>query len=1008
MNGLNPRASKAKQVSWAWAVDVYMSMMTPLQTCFAEHVKLGHDVYGPTAEIRTPTKNGIRRNLILAETVANWLVESQYIGGFRISSDSRSRQSKNIEALVFHHMQFFGGQDNIDTIRRNSNEAILNANQLVLRLASQVQVAETRIQELEASLMAAQTMSAAHEADSKLWERKALDDKNKNIPEIHKIGDSHHRNYGHDVINPTQHKYKLAPYHLVSPESQARIQSGCLHDLLANYARLCGDTGDMKAVLAAMRDSFLKYSTEVTPESNGVHKDHVLPCMVDLVMATPRWKDKLWKQFVKEHLDGIDIDKYIEIKEIKGLGQLCERALRSQVGLLLPAENRSLQATKDITRWAKRMFGELITWIRDSNRGTGVDVMKVCEGLLRKAFARCLQPHALNGMAGLQDAVDQKRRLVTGKIEMCRDECSTLVDGDVPDDEQENNAKRQKFEKLERQLENIKKAEAAALRNAHFNGSVIPDIKEECMLVPLLHLQAGGDGHQRPKAFLKFGVDGAVITSHVVNEQSKHWCAMVEVLNSGLKTNSVNNTFSFASIEGGDAQAGEVLEEVAIAMRTLRDEGLKVENVMTTTPDGEYVIIKEVHFDVDVKLTVDGAMLYYLCEGKCSGSANEPCPFCHDTKNKKKCSIGFVFQLVDFDNSVTTYGDVAKKYRINFQQLVDMNTEENEEKYQPLTVDAKGDTQASKRKPTRHLDTHTSPDAEVAPNGVSIRLRVPRLMSIMEKGVERRELIDIFAKQGITWKDVCMCVRHGDNRHLEWLVWLVTKHGMMWDDTKQCVLKRGGTIGDFNAWLSEHKCGMKLKDGDGKKTKIAKPSVSTGSQVDVWFEDDPIEPSKKRWECFLEKFDRRPQVRLTWAAYAKLRPTVMVQFPTQEQKLGVGPLCFDYLLQYRLAYTAADVHLYCHLYGMHAAEMMELHNSLGMYMNEAVENVHAQHKRIVRTHSLKGGCGSDMTEDVTYFDLRKLFRACREAWAAWRYRDDPSKLAELPRLSWAEYCDLIK
>ena len=294
-----------------------MAMMTPLQTCFAEHVKLGHDVDGPMAEIRTPAKNGIRRNIILAESVANWLLESRYIGGFRIhSSDSRSLVAKNIEALVFHHMQFFGGQDNIDTIRRNSNEAILNANQLVLRLASQVQVAETRIQELEASLMAAQKMSAAHEADSKVWERKALDEKDKNISEIHKIGDSLHRNNGHGVTKSTRHN-KVAPYHLASKELQARIQSGCLHDLLANYARLCGDTGDMKAVLAAMRDSFLKYSTEVTPESNGVHKDHVLPCMVDLVMATPRWKDKLWKQFVKEHLDGIDIDKYIEIKEIK-------------------------------------------------------------------------------------------------------------------------------------------------------------------------------------------------------------------------------------------------------------------------------------------------------------------------------------------------------------------------------------------------------------------------------------------------------------------------------------------------------------------------------------------------------------------------------------------------------------------------------------------------------------------------------------------------------------------
>ena len=167
-------------------------------TSVLHRLKLGHDGCGPTAEICTPTQSGIRRQIVIAESVANWLGESHYIGGFRIhSSDSRARQAKNIEALVFHHMQFFGGQDNIDTIRRNSNEAILNANQLVLRLASQVQVAETRIQELEASLMAAQKMSAAHDADSNVWERKALDEKDKNISEIHKIGDSLHRNNGH-------------------------------------------------------------------------------------------------------------------------------------------------------------------------------------------------------------------------------------------------------------------------------------------------------------------------------------------------------------------------------------------------------------------------------------------------------------------------------------------------------------------------------------------------------------------------------------------------------------------------------------------------------------------------------------------------------------------------------------------------------------------------------------------------------------------------------------------
>ena len=69
--------------------------------------------------------------------------------------------------------------------------------------------------------------------------------------------------------------------------------------------------------------------------------------------------------------------------------------------------------------------------------------MKVCEGL-----ARCLQPHALNGMAGLNDAVDLKRRDVTRRIENCEnleDNQNTL--GDVQGDEQKNNVKRQKFGK---------------------------------------------------------------------------------------------------------------------------------------------------------------------------------------------------------------------------------------------------------------------------------------------------------------------------------------------------------------------------------------------------------------------------------------------------------------------------------------------------------------------------------------------------------------------------------
>ena len=54
------------------------------------------------------------------------------------------------------------------------------------------------------------------------------------------------------------------------------------------------------------------------------------------------------------------------------------------------------------------------------------------------------------------------------------------------------------------------------------------------------------------------------------------------------------------------------------------------------------------------------------------------------------------------------------------------------------------------------------------------------------------------------------------------------------------------------------------------------------------------------------KNDRRTQVTRTWAVYAKLRPSVMVEFPTKQQQLGLGALCFDYLLQYRLVYTGCS------------------------------------------------------------------------------------------------------
>ena len=67
-----------------------------------------------------------------------------------------------------------------------------------------------------------------------------------------------------------------------------------------------------------------------------------------------------------------------------------------------------------------------------------------------------------------------------------------------------------------------------------------------------------------------------------------------------------------------------------------------------------------------------------------------------------------------FDDSITTYGDVAKKYRIDFEQPVDMNTEVKEKQYQPLTVETSGDSRATALKPSRHRDGTTCPEHKQA------------------------------------------------------------------------------------------------------------------------------------------------------------------------------------------------------------------------------------------------------------------------------------------------------
>jgi len=366
----------------------------------------------------------------------------------------------------------------------------------------------------------------------------------------------------------------------------------------------------------------------------------------------------------KQELRGnIDVDKYEAVTQLHGVGRAAERAMRN-LGCILPPERAITKVREEIDSGAQRMFGDIVEYTKTSAYGAGISPRSALEGLARAEMRPGTEAYETLTRAALDIQLSKRKGVIADQIAVVSAEMVAIEGLSTP--QQQN-----KRVKLESMSVNVDRSKEAALRNGVYGNRILPEIKEEAMGVSIVRAQAAKQ-YSRPKLKTKWSMDGAVVTRQVINEHSKHWCAMVEVLNTQGKNNSANNTYCYASVEGGDAEGREVLDETCATIEDLRENGLKVKDVLFTLPSGEDVIIPEVHFEVECVLAVDGALLFHFCDGPCSGSAKEPCPFCHDVKDRhsKKCSMGFYAQMVKITDLDQKLSEICDRYYMKLEQLI--------------------------------------------------------------------------------------------------------------------------------------------------------------------------------------------------------------------------------------------------------------------------------------------------------------------------------------------------
>ena len=500
--------------------------------------------------------------------------------------------------------------------------------------------------------------------------------------------------------------------------------------------------------------------------------------------------------------------------------------------------------------------------------------------------------------------------------------------------------------KRKAQLTNLVLKAEGAMRNGHWDGRCLTGRKED-VTGTLMHRQVDrAEIHAQGKCVM----DGRDILRQLVKSKAANQLAChFRIINSYKQVHSIRSCHMWACTEQGEKEGYHVFEIAAREIEELQRKGLLLKNVAMRAPDGEVVLVRELKVNLTIVIVPDGANMFKLCEGTSGGSSHFKCPICDtcnnfnaDTEGDLCENISYACKLCLVNDGDETWKSLAMRHNISVAQLYNLNTKganksREEGGCMDLTIAHDGATE-----PSREL-SHVIDQSLIVSEDEKIRgssalkhnannrrvVGTPRLR-VRIGAFEEREMIPQLADHGMSWKQICLCARHGDMRSVEWLHYLLVKH---------IDLQKRPLI-EVNKWLDDHDCKIQFKM---EKGKVQKPSFNGGFQADLWFkvEKGSTNPHWHRWMDYVDFMETDPKERAKtregWDSYATLRAIMNKQLPTKAEREFIGPATFQHFLKYRMKYAGRYVHLYSHLYFHHATSMMQEFGSIGLYRNEAEE-----------------------------------------------------------------------
>jgi hypothetical protein len=549
----------------------------------------------------------------------------------------------------------------------------------------------------------------------------------------------------------------------------------------------------------------------------------------------------------------------------------------------------------------------------------------------------------------------------------------------------------------ERKIAKLEEGLRMANNTGMFQAFNVTDIKE-AVTGTLLHRQCdGSQEHIHAKA--KLTADGRLIYRMLQTQLSSSQTAYtLKLLNSGLKVNSVTNTFNMGAHNGKDSieNMGPALEQINAWIKELKDEPLVIEDEVllpNRSGDGQIRASKiTVYFDI--VLCLDRATQFSLCPEACGPGAKKPCNRCGVVKDHHAgCeNIGMLCEVVTTkQNACLTVNKVAALFEMTPQHVRMVNSPKGvrgaskeskqeskalESALQGLSISRALGADQTIPDTTKPFDLSSFGDDEPIPDDVNIRVR---LLWVQDRALAP-EL------SSLSWAEILLCSLHCRLRTTEALV-----------DCLQRWSVSGSKVNEFNAMMRAEniRYTLTMKDGSAVRPKLQ------GYQTRDFMKASQTDPNKKRYQVVIEALEDAEYHAATlrvWKTYENLMGLVDMQYPSPRQQGMIAAYTFEHMLAFRLRYGSEDVTHYLHTLFAHATSMMRKFKSIGLYKNESDECLHSEDKKFTEDHTHRGGCGIPLLKELMAFWRRKLYRACRGS-----RRLVSAAITTTPAMTWTQY-----